>query len=152
MTLKNAIASCLIIALGVILALHFALFWIYGGVFISESNKTVLLIETIMSLGILAFGIEYLFHSCSCKRRGKPPCDSPIISGWCRTGQTRRTSRPAARLPGPALFSSSAGRSENHSVSISRAEAGLSDVRISAAPSNSSRTQGCTSSMIDDGP
>lgn len=63
MALKEALASCLVIALGVILAVHFSLFWIYGGVFIYESNKVILLIETVMSVTILGFGVERLISS-----------------------------------------------------------------------------------------
>lgn len=63
MTLKDVIAYCLVISLGLILAVHFALFWIYGGVFIYENNKVVLALETIMSLAILCFGLERLIHS-----------------------------------------------------------------------------------------
>ena len=63
MTVKDIIASCLVIALGIILALHFAFFWIYGGVFIYESNKVILSIETGMSATILVFGIERLISA-----------------------------------------------------------------------------------------
>ncbi len=58
LTLRNIIAFSLVIALGIILAVHFALFWVYGGVFIYEDNRVILVIETIMSLSIIAFGIE----------------------------------------------------------------------------------------------
>ncbi|MBM3157440.1 MAG: hypothetical protein FJ004_09175 [Chloroflexi bacterium] len=60
MTLKEVIASSLVIALGLILIIHFALFWIYGGVFIYESNKIILALETLMSIGIIGFGFERL--------------------------------------------------------------------------------------------
>ncbi len=60
MTIKDIVASCLVIALGIILVLHFALFWMYGGVYIYESNKVVLLVETVMSIAILGFGVERL--------------------------------------------------------------------------------------------
>jgi hypothetical protein len=63
MTFKDIIAYCLVIALGIILALHFAFFWMYGGVFIHESNKIILTIETAMSAAILGFGIERLVSS-----------------------------------------------------------------------------------------
>ena len=63
MTLKDVVAYCLVISLGLILAMHFALFWIYGGVFIYEDNKTILLLETIMSVAIFGFGIERLLNS-----------------------------------------------------------------------------------------
>ena len=60
MTLKEVIASCLVIALGIILIIHFALFWIYGGVFIYENNKVILALETLMSITIIGFGFERL--------------------------------------------------------------------------------------------
>lgn len=60
MTLKEVIASSLVIALGLILIIHFTLFWIYGGVFIYESNKIILALETLMSIGIIGFGFERL--------------------------------------------------------------------------------------------
>ena len=60
MTIKDIVASCLVIALGIILVLHFALFWVYGGVYIYESNRGVLLVETVMSIAILGFGVERL--------------------------------------------------------------------------------------------
>jgi hypothetical protein len=63
MTLRDIIASCLVIALGAILALNFAFFWLYGGVFIYESNKVILSIETAMSVAIFGFGIERLIFS-----------------------------------------------------------------------------------------
>jgi len=63
MGLKTALASCLVIALGLILPVHFILFWMYGGVFIHESNKLLLLIETIVSFTIIGFGMERLINS-----------------------------------------------------------------------------------------
>jgi len=63
MTLKEVIASCLVIALGVILIIHFALFWIYGGVFIYENNKVILALETLMSITIIGFGFERLLST-----------------------------------------------------------------------------------------
>ena len=63
MKIKDVIAYCLVISLGIILAMHFVLFWIFGGVFIYEDNKAVLLLETIMSIAILGFGIERLLSS-----------------------------------------------------------------------------------------
>jgi len=67
MTLKNVVASSLVLALGIILVVHFALFWMYGGVFIYEDNKVILTLETIMSVSILGFGIERLVASYSGK-------------------------------------------------------------------------------------
>ena len=60
MTLKEVISSSLVIALGLILIMHFTLFWIYGGVFIYESNKVILALETLMSITIIGFGFERL--------------------------------------------------------------------------------------------
>jgi hypothetical protein len=63
MTLKEIMAYCLVVALGLILIIHFTLFWIYGGVFIYEHNKIILALETIMSIGIICFGIERLIST-----------------------------------------------------------------------------------------
>ena len=63
MTLKEIMAYCLVVALGLILIIHFTLFWIYGGVFIYEHNKVILTLETIMSIGIICFGIERLIST-----------------------------------------------------------------------------------------
>ncbi len=68
MTLKEVIASSLVIALGIILIIHFTLFWIYGGVFIYESNKVILAIETLMSISIIGFGFERLLSTSSRKQ------------------------------------------------------------------------------------
>jgi hypothetical protein len=62
-TLKEIIAYCLVVALGLILIIHFTLFWIYGGVFIYESNKIILALETLMSIGIIGFGFERLIST-----------------------------------------------------------------------------------------
>ena len=69
MKIKAALASYLVIAFGVILAVHFTLLWMHGGVFIYESNKTVLLIESIMSFAIVGFGIERLINAAFSRRR-----------------------------------------------------------------------------------
>ena len=93
MTLKDIIAYCLVIALGIILALHFVLFWIYGGVFIYESNKIILSIETAMSAAILIFGIERLVNSANAKEKR----NAPIITD----GQIQeRTSPGYTAIPG----------------------------------------------------
>jgi len=70
MTLKEIIAYCLVVALGLILIIHFSLFWVYGGVFIYESNKIILALETLMSIGIIGFGFERLI-STSIKKYNK---------------------------------------------------------------------------------
>ena len=63
MSLRNIIAFSLVVALGVILVIHFAMFWIYGGVFIYEDNRIILAIETLMSITIIGFGFERLISS-----------------------------------------------------------------------------------------
>ena len=73
MTIKDVLASCLVISLGIILIVHFALFWVYGGVFIYENNKFILLVETLMSLAILGFGIERLMNSTNFKKGSEIP-------------------------------------------------------------------------------
>jgi hypothetical protein len=71
MTLKDVLASSLVIALGIILIIHFTLFWIYGGVFIYESNKIILALETAMSITIIGFGFERLLSTSRQKYIGK---------------------------------------------------------------------------------
>jgi hypothetical protein len=41
----------------------------YGGVFIYEGNKVVLLMESLMSFAIVGFGIERLINAASSRRR-----------------------------------------------------------------------------------
>lgn len=78
---RDVIASCLVIALGVILVIHFAFLGVYGGVYIYENNKVVLLVETVMSIAILGFGVEryyFLWRNTRRQRgedrRGKIKC------------------------------------------------------------------------------
>ena len=73
MSMKDVVAYCLVIAFGIILTAHFTLFWIYGALFICESNSIILAIETAMGVAILGFGVERLL-SCSGsrgRRRGR---------------------------------------------------------------------------------
>jgi len=77
MTIKDTIASCLIIALGAILALHFTLFWLYGGVFIHETNRVILIIETAMSVAIIGFGVERLATAASAGYPRRASSSSP---------------------------------------------------------------------------
>jgi hypothetical protein len=95
MTLKDVIAYCLVISLGLILAIHFALFWIYGGVFIYEDNKTILLLETIMSVAIFGFGIERLLSSVGRQHEHSP---SHARTDQ-RTHYTYDVERAATRIP-----------------------------------------------------
>ncbi len=46
--------------MGVILAVNFVLFWLYGGLFIHESNRAILLMETALSVAIIGLGTERL--------------------------------------------------------------------------------------------
>jgi hypothetical protein len=75
MSLKDVIASCLVIALGIILAIHFAMFWMYGGVFIYESNKIILIVETTMSIAIMGFGLERLLSYANASNRQRGPAE-----------------------------------------------------------------------------
>ncbi len=95
MTLKDVIAYCLVISLGLILAIHFALFWIYGGVFIYEDNKTILLLETIMSVAIFGFGIERLLSSVGRQHEHSPS----RARADQRTHHTYDGERAATRIP-----------------------------------------------------
>jgi hypothetical protein len=56
--LRRILAGCLVISFGIICTYIFSLFWIQGPVIITEPNKFILLSETVMSLLIIAFGIE----------------------------------------------------------------------------------------------
>ena len=62
-TLVGFLAGCLVLSLGIILAYHFFLFWTAGSVIIEEPNRPVLFLESTLSVGIIAFGLERLVHS-----------------------------------------------------------------------------------------
>lgn len=86
MQLKEVIASCLVICLGLILTIHFALFWIYdGGVLIYENSKVILSIETVMSIAILCFGIERLISFTDRKRSPEAAADQRSSARKIRT-------------------------------------------------------------------
>ena len=53
--------DCLIIAFGVILLIHFSLFWIFGGVYIFEHNRIFRGLETAMAVLIIAWGFNRLW-------------------------------------------------------------------------------------------
>jgi len=104
MGIKNAVASCLVIALGLILGLHFALFWVYGGVFIHESNKIILAVETAMSVAILAFGVERL--ASTAMRKAQPQAAgvsdrTPSDHGTQPLFADRADKHPGAPVPTP---------------------------------------------------
>jgi hypothetical protein len=61
-TTMGFLAGCLVLSLGIILAYHFFLFWTAGSIIIEEPNRPVLFLESMMSLGIIAFGLERLIH------------------------------------------------------------------------------------------
>ena len=61
--MKKFISSALVLAFGLFLAYHFILFWVQGSVVIGEPNKIVLFGETLISLVIIAFGVEGLVRS-----------------------------------------------------------------------------------------
>jgi hypothetical protein len=101
MTVKDTIASCLIIALGAILALHFALFWVYGGVFIHETNKVILTVETVMSVAIIGFGLERLASSA----RSNRPHRKTTPSGRSSRHQSIPVPASTLRASGPRAAS-----------------------------------------------
>ncbi len=137
MTIKDVVASCLVIALGIILVIHFALFWVYGGVYIYESNKVILLLETVMSIAILAFGVQRLLTSAN-ERYEEGPLDiHPDPIGGQEQAPTEHATSPsflqagkkaatptataAATMPGMTtlLIDSSADYMENCSFNMS---------------------------------
>jgi hypothetical protein len=110
MSLKDVTASCLVIALGIILAVHFAMFWIYGGVFIYESNKIILIVETAMSIAIMGFGLERLLSYANASTRRQRPAErtnrlSHQISATHLVSPARL--RPSERPPVPATATAS---------------------------------------------
>ena len=60
---RNLVSGCLILSLGIILVYHFSLFWIVGSVIIEEPNKMILFFETLISLAIIAFGLDLLVRN-----------------------------------------------------------------------------------------
>ena len=58
--MRELIADTIVIAAGIILLIHFALFWVYGGLWVYESNRPLLALETAMAVGIIALGIDRL--------------------------------------------------------------------------------------------
>jgi len=59
--LKSFISACLIISFGIILAYHFFMFWTAGSVIIGESNTYLLILESVVSVGIIGYG-AWLFR------------------------------------------------------------------------------------------
>ncbi len=143
MTIKDAVASCLVIALGIILVVHFALFWVYGGVYIYESNKVILLLETVMSIAILAFGVQRLLTSANERyeegpldihhemgqeqapdgAQGQAPTEHATSPSFLQAGKKAATptATAAAMMPGMTtlLIDSSADYMENCSFNVS---------------------------------
>lgn len=62
-TYKAVVASFLVIALGLILALHFALIWVYGEILIYENSKILVSVEIVASLIIFVLGVERLVEA-----------------------------------------------------------------------------------------
>jgi len=56
--MREIIGDGLIIALSIILIVHFSLFWMYGWIRVGEPNRIILGVETAMAMAILALGIE----------------------------------------------------------------------------------------------
>jgi len=99
MTLKEIIAYSLVVALGLILIIHFTLFWIYGGVFIYEHNKIILALETLMSIGIIGFGFERLL-STSVKKYNK---EASAVSHTKVQKQDSADQKERSQAPQPML-------------------------------------------------
>jgi hypothetical protein len=143
MTVKNTIASCLIIALGAILVLHFALFWIYGGVFIHESNKVILTVETVMSVAIIGFGMER-FASSAISNRSRPaissdrsPHDqsitvpsSPTRAPGSRAASAGYAAATAVTAAGSLLFSSDSSNADSRTHGIYDSTEGGSGILV----------------------
>ncbi|MBE0480274.1 MAG: hypothetical protein IBX68_04780 [Dehalococcoidia bacterium] len=104
MNARNTIASCLVIALGVILALHFAMFWMYGSLLIYEDNKTILAVETVMSLAILLFGVERLLSAAGIIRRpsGSTAKSPDRLAGTSYAASATSAGTVSTVLPDPA--------------------------------------------------
>jgi hypothetical protein len=69
--MSRIIAGSLVIALGIILLLHYIYFWIFGGVWIYEANRVGLVLETIMAVAILWFGFRYITDYVKEKKRNE---------------------------------------------------------------------------------
>lgn len=54
--MRGYITGTLIVGLSLALLWHFSNIWLYGQHIIQEPNKTILIAETILLLGILIFG------------------------------------------------------------------------------------------------
>lgn len=63
MSIRRVIANALVIAFGLLLIFHFAMIWIYGEVFIYETNKVILALETVMGIAILYLGFNQLLKT-----------------------------------------------------------------------------------------
>jgi len=135
MPIKQIVASCLVIALGIILAVHFALFWVHGGVYIYESNKVILLLETVMSIAILGFGVERLLTSANERYKGgdldfsrklgegQAPTEHATSPSFLQAGKRAATptATAATMMPGitTLLIDSSADYMENCTFKMS---------------------------------
>ena len=72
-SLKEIVAIVLVIALGVILELHFVLFKVKGWILIGEDNPWILHIEIAMAAVIILFGIERCWDYGKRRRRKRNP-------------------------------------------------------------------------------
>jgi hypothetical protein len=103
MTLKEIMAYCLVVALGLILIIHFTLFWIYGGVFIYEHNKVILTLETLMSIGIICFGIERLISTSLRKDSFSKKVRKQVNTEYLITPKHDSYNQEGRRAPEPLL-------------------------------------------------
>lgn len=59
-SLEDAANSSLVLAGGVAFLLHLILLWRHGSVVITEPRKPILVIETLLAVGIIGYGLKGL--------------------------------------------------------------------------------------------
>lgn len=60
--LREVCGASLVIALGIILAVHFSLIWIHGTIVVQEPSRVILTLESIMTLWILSLGVRRMIE------------------------------------------------------------------------------------------
>jgi hypothetical protein len=70
---RKTLAVGLLFALFVLLSANFSLFWMRGGFYFYEYNKTILTLETVMTIGIGLFAIERFINLVLPKRNPREP-------------------------------------------------------------------------------
>ncbi len=59
---KEVLGDILLLVLGSWLLFHFVMFWLYGWVFVGESSKPWLAVETTMALLVIVLGFDRLIE------------------------------------------------------------------------------------------